>query len=100
MREFEDITKQVAKQVLTELELPERTHTRCLEVLEDRRTIAVLNEKNMHGVISGAIYVSAILTESPIPQHKIANVLELSETTVRKYYVMLAKVLELKRKKD
>ncbi len=93
-------TKQTAKQVLTELGLPEQTHTRCITILDDRRTRDILTERNANGIIAGAIYIAAILTENRLTQQSLADVMDVSEATIRKYYALLAKVLELKKKKD
>ena len=95
-----DETRLIAKQVLSELSLPEQTQTRCLSILDDRRTKEILTEQNTNGIIAGAIYIAAILTESRLPQHRIAKVMDISEATIRKYYAQLVKVLKLKRKKD
>jgi len=92
-------TKQSAKQVLTELDLPDQTHTRCLALLDDHRAKDILTEKNADGVIAGAIYIAAILTENRLTQQSIADVMDISEPTIRKYYAMLTKLLELKKKK-
>ena len=93
-------TKQTARQVLTELGLPEQTQTRCLSILDDKRTKEILTQQNADGIIAGAIYIAAILTESRLPQHRIADVMDISEATIRKYYSMLVKILEIKKKKD
>ena len=93
-------TKQSAKQVLTELNLPEHTRTRCMAILDDRRTRDNLTERNADGIIAGAIYIAAILTENRLTQQSLADVMDVSEATIRKYYALLAKVLELKKKKD
>ena len=96
---YED-TKQSARQVLTELGLPEQTRTRCFSILDDKKTKEILTERNADGVITGAIYIAAILTENRLTQHRIADVMDISEVTIRKYYAMLAKMLEIKRKKN
>ena len=96
---YED-TKQSARQVLTELGLPEQTRTRCFSILDDKKTKEILTERNADGVIAGAIYIAAILTENRLTQHRIADVMDISEVTIRKYYAMLAKMLEIKRKKN
>ena len=93
-------TKQSAKQVLTELDLPEQTHTRCMIILDNKRTKNILTEQNADGIISGAIYIAGILTENRLTQQSLADVMDISEATIRKYYVELVKVLELKKKKD
>ncbi|MHA1965443.1 MAG: hypothetical protein ACXACG_15360 [Candidatus Thorarchaeota archaeon] len=101
MKDFDtEKTKQSARHVLTELNLPEQTHTRCMALLDDRRTMDILNEKNADGIIAGAIYITGILTENRITQQSLADVMDISEATIRKYYAMLVKVLELKKKKD
>ncbi len=91
--------KQSAIQVLTELGLPEQTQTRCLSILDDKRTQEILTERNADGIIAGAIYIAAILTESRLPQHRIADVMDISEATIRKYYAQLVKMLEIRREK-
>ncbi len=96
---YEEINKS-ARQVLSELSLPEQTQIGCLTILDDKRTKEILTEQNMNGIIAGAIYIAAILTESRLPQHRIADVMDISESSIRKYYVQLVKVLEIKRKKD
>ncbi|MHA1943150.1 MAG: hypothetical protein ACW96M_02025 [Candidatus Thorarchaeota archaeon] len=93
-------TKQSTKHVLTELRLPEKTQTRCLAILDDTRTKNILTERNADGIIAGAIYIAAILTENRLTRQSIADVMDISEATIRKYYVVLVKVLELKKKKD
>ena len=92
--------KQSARQVLTELGLPEHTQTRCLSILDDKSTKEILTQQNADGIIAGAIYIAAILTESRLPQHRIADAMDISEATIRKYYSMLVKMLEIKKKKD
>ena len=92
--------KQSAKQALTELNLPEETHTKCMVILDDQRARDILTEKNAGGVIAGAIYVAGILTENRLTQQSLADVIDVSEATIRKYYALLAKVLELKKKKN
>lgn len=99
MTEFRyDETKQSAKQVLTELDLPEQTHTRCLAILDDTRTKDILTERNANGIIAGAIYIAAILSENRLTQRSLADVMDISEATIRKHYALLVKVLELKKK--
>jgi len=93
-------TKMIAKQVLSELGLPKQTQTRCLTILDDRRTKEILTERNTNGIIAGAIYIAAILTESRLPQHRMATVMDISEATIRKHYVQLVSVLKITRKKD
>lgn len=101
MNDFDtEETNQSAKQVLTELDLPELTHTRCLTILNDTRTKEILTERNINGIIAGAIYIAAIQTENRLSQHSIADVMDISESTIHKYYVTLVKVLDLKKKKD
>jgi transcription initiation factor TFIIB len=92
-------TEQFAKQVLTELNLPEDTHTRCLAILNDRRTRDILTERNADGVIAGAIYIAAILTENRLTQQSLTDVMDISEATIRKYYVKLVKELKIKKEK-
>jgi hypothetical protein len=47
MTELEHNLKQNTKQILTELGLPEQTHTRCLTILDDyRKKKKMLTEKN------------------------------------------------------
>ncbi|KXH74836.1 MAG: hypothetical protein AM326_09480 [Candidatus Thorarchaeota archaeon SMTZ-45] len=58
---FERIN-QSARQVLTELCLPEQTRIRCLTILDDERTKEILTELNASGIIGAAIYIAAILT--------------------------------------
>ncbi|MHA2026793.1 MAG: hypothetical protein ACW98U_12905 [Candidatus Thorarchaeota archaeon] len=95
-----DEMKQATRQVLTELSLPEQTQTRCLNILNDDRTLNILTERNADGIIAGAVYITAILTGNRLTQQALADVMDISEATVRKYYIMLVKVLELKKKKD
>ncbi len=92
-------TKQSARQVLTELGLPEQTQTKCFSILDDKRTKEILTERNSDGIIAGAIYIAAILTENRLTQQSLADVMDISEATIRKYYAMLAKMLEIRRKK-
>lgn len=87
--------KQSVKQVLTELALPEQTHTRCLAILDDNRTKGILTERNTEGIIAGAIYIAAIQTENRITQQSLADVMNISESTIRKYYLTLVKVLDI-----
>ena len=95
-----DEIKQSAKQALTTLDLPEHTHTRCMAILDDRRTRDILTERNADGIIAGSIYIAAILTENRLTQQSLADVMDISQATIRKYYAMLAKLLELKKEKD
>ena len=95
---YEEV-RQSARRVLTELGSPNQTQKRCLSLLNDRRTKEILTEKNVDGIIAGAIYIAAILTENRLPQHRLADVMNISKATIRKYYVMLVNLLELKKKK-
>ncbi|NHI90467.1 MAG: hypothetical protein EAX87_13175 [Candidatus Thorarchaeota archaeon] len=95
---YEEV-QQSARRVLTELGLPDQTQKRCFSLLNDRRTKEILTEKNVDGIIAGAIYIAAILTENRLPQHQLTEVMNISAATIRKYYVMLVKLLELKKKK-
>jgi transcription initiation factor TFIIB len=95
---YEEVRRS-ARRVLTELGLPNQTQKRCLSLLNDRRTKEILTEKNVDGIIAGAIYIAAILTEIRLPQHRLADVMNISKTTTRKYYVLLVKLLELKKRK-
>lgn len=98
MTEFRyEEAKQSARQVLTELGLPERTQTRCFSILDDTRTKEILTERNADGIIAGAIYIAAILTENRLTQQSLTDVMGVSEATIRKYYAMLAKMLEIRR---
>ena len=90
-------TKQSAKQVLTNLDFPEKTHVRCMAILDDHRTRDILTEKNADGIIAGTIYISAILTENRLTQQALAEVMDISQATIRRYYVMLVKVLQIMR---
>ncbi|MHA2351826.1 MAG: hypothetical protein ACXAC0_04390 [Candidatus Thorarchaeota archaeon] len=100
MTDFDiEVTKQSAKQVLTELDFPDIAHTRCMTILDDKRTKDILTEQNAEGIIAGAIYIAGILTENRLTQQSLADVMDISEATIRKYYVRLVKVLELKKKK-
>jgi transcription initiation factor TFIIB len=91
--------KQSAKQALTELDLPEVTQTRCMAILDDRKTRDILTERNADGIIAGSIYIAAILTENRLTQQSVADVMDLSQATIRKYYVELVKLLKLKKEK-
>ena len=100
MTEFRyEKAEQSAKQVLTELDLPEYTQKRCIALLNDKRTQDILTEKNTDGIIAGAIYIAAILTDYRVTQQSLADVMDISEATIRKYYVMLVKRLDLKKSK-
>jgi transcription initiation factor TFIIIB Brf1 subunit/transcription initiation factor TFIIB len=94
---YEEI-KQSARQVLTELGLPKRTQTRCFSILDDKRTKEILTERNADGIIAGAIYIAAILTKNRITQQSLADVMDVSKATIRKYYAMLAKMVEIRRR--
>ena len=95
---YEEV-RQSARRVLIELRLPDQTQKRCFSLLNDRRTREILTEKNVDGIIAGAVYIAAILTENRLPQHQLTDVMKISEATIRKYYVMLVNLLELKKKK-
>ena len=95
---YEEV-RQSARRVLTELSLPDQTQKRCLSLLNDRRVKEILTEKNADGIIAGAIYIAAILTENRLTQHQLTDVLNISQATIRRYYVILVKLLELKKKK-
>ncbi len=86
------------KHLLTELNLPEQTQSRCLAILDDHRTKDILTERNTNGIIAATIYIAAILTNKRLTQQSLADVMDISEATIRKYYTMLVKVLEIKRK--
>ncbi|MFW9792771.1 MAG: hypothetical protein ACFFEE_00595 [Candidatus Thorarchaeota archaeon] len=91
--------EQIAKQALTKLDLPKQTHTRCLSILNNKRAKEILSERNVDGIIAGAIYIAAIQTENRLPQHRIADVMAISETTIRRYYVMIVKALGIYEKR-
>ena len=95
---YEEV-RQSARRVLTELGSPNQTQKRCLSLLNDRRTKEILTEENVDGIIAGAIYIAAILTENRLTQHQLTDVLNISQATIRRYYVILVKLLELKKKK-
>lgn len=97
MTEFNyEKARKLARQVLAELKLPEQTCKRCLALLDDSRTKGILNARTETGIISGSIYIAAILAENRLTQHTIAEAMDTSEATIRKYYVMLVKSLDLK----
>jgi transcription initiation factor TFIIIB Brf1 subunit/transcription initiation factor TFIIB len=80
---------------ITELNLPDVTHTACLAILNDNRTESILTDRNDKGIIAGAIYIAAIQTSNRVTQSQIADVLGISESTIYKYYVRIAKSLGL-----
>jgi transcription initiation factor TFIIB len=92
-------TKQSTKYVFAKLSLPEQAQARCLAILDDSRIRNILTERNVNGIIAGAIYIAAILTENRLTQQSLAEVMGISEATIRKYYAMLVKLLELKKSK-
>jgi len=99
MTEFRyEETKRSAREALSELGLSEQTHTRCYAILDDRRTKDFLTERNTDGIIAGAIYIAAILTKNRVSQREIADVMDISQATIRRYYAILVKVLEIKKK--
>jgi transcription initiation factor TFIIB len=92
-------TIQSANQVIIELDLSEGTHTRCMNILKDSRTKDILTERNADGIIAGAVYIAAILTDNRLTQQSLADMMDISEATIRKYYVKLVKMLKLKKTK-
>ncbi len=101
MTEFNyEKVRNLARQVLAKLNLPEQTCTRCLALLDDNRTKGILNARTETGIICGSIYIASILTRNRLTQSSIAKVMDISEATIRKYYVMLVKSLDLKQNSE
>lgn len=85
----------LAESALSRLQLPNVTQKACLAILNDGRIKDIFNERNTGSVIAGAIYVAAIRTDSRVTQQQIADVMGLSESAIRTYYVKIAKLLGL-----
>jgi transcription initiation factor TFIIB len=92
-----DDVKMIASHAFTELSLPQQTHARCMVILEDRRTKELLTEKNVAGIVAGAIYIAAILTENRLSQNKISDIMGVSVASIRKYYVLLVNMLGIRK---
>ncbi|MFW9787309.1 MAG: hypothetical protein ACFFE2_09345 [Candidatus Thorarchaeota archaeon] len=98
MAELRNETMQLAIRVIAELGLSDQTQTKCLAILDEHRTRELLTEKNANGIIAGAIYIAAILTENRLTQGLLADLLNISVATIRKYYTLLVKELEIKKR--
>ena len=85
----------IANSALTGLNLPEVAHAACHTILDDCRTNDILTDRNARGVIAGVIYIAAIQTSNRLTQRQIAEVMRVSESTIYKYYMKIAKMLGL-----
>jgi transcription initiation factor TFIIIB Brf1 subunit/transcription initiation factor TFIIB len=86
----------IVESALTALQLPDATHLACPTILDDARTKDILTDRNARGVIAGVIYIAAIQTSNRVTQRQIAEVIEVSESTIYKYYMRIAKLLGLR----
>ncbi|MFW9974253.1 MAG: hypothetical protein ACFFDQ_03155 [Candidatus Thorarchaeota archaeon] len=59
-----------------------------------------MNARTETGIICGSIYIASILTKNRLTQSSIAEAMDISEATIRKYYVMLVKSLDLKQNSE
>jgi transcription initiation factor TFIIIB Brf1 subunit/transcription initiation factor TFIIB len=85
----------IIKSAIAELNLPEATHMTCLAILDDSRIRNIFTDRNVRGIIAGAIYIAAIQTNNRVTQHQIADAIGVSESTIYKYYAKIARLLGL-----
>ncbi|MHA2355039.1 MAG: hypothetical protein ACXADC_07690 [Candidatus Thorarchaeota archaeon] len=78
---------------LKELELNAVVGKRAKEIMKRAAEAGINSDQNPIGQASAAIYVAGILTENRVTQSALAKVAGVSQATIRKRYVELAKGL-------
>jgi transcription initiation factor TFIIB len=78
---------------LKELELNAVAGRTAKEIMKRAAEAGIPSGKNPIGLASAAVYVAAILTKNRVTQSSLAEFAGVSEATIRKRYVELAKRL-------
>ena len=87
-----DIESFISK-CLKELELDAVVGRKAKEILKHAAEAGIPSSKNPIGQVSAAVYVASILTKNRVTQSSLAQFAGVSEATIRKRYVELAKGL-------
>jgi len=80
---------QYVPRLTSDLDLPEETKQRAIELLEAGKREAVHSGKNPVGLAAASIYAAARLTNVEVTQHEVADVADVSAVTIRDRYTEL-----------
>jgi len=81
--------EQYVPRLTSDLELPEETKQRAVELLDAGKEAAVHSGKNPVGLAAAAIYAAGRLTNVDLTQHEVADVADVSAVTIRDRYTEL-----------
>ncbi|MHA2384866.1 MAG: hypothetical protein ACXAEE_01495 [Candidatus Thorarchaeota archaeon] len=81
------------KRCLKELEIDAVVGRKAKEILKHAAEAGIPSGKDPIGQASAAVYVASILTKNRVTQSSLAQFAGVSEATIRKRYVELAKGL-------
>ena len=81
------------KRCLKELELNAVVGRKAKEIMKQAAEAGISSGQNPVGQVSAAVYVAAILTKNRVTQSSLAEFAGVSESTIRKRYVELARGL-------
>jgi len=85
---------QYVPRLASDLDLPEETEQRAVELLEAGKEAAVHSGKNPVGLAAAAIYAAGRLTNTELTQHEVAEVADVSAVTIRDRYTELLDAAE------
>jgi transcription initiation factor TFIIB len=85
---------QYVPRVASDLDVPEETEQRAVELLEAGKDEAVHSGKNPIGLAAAAIYAAGRLTNVDVTQHEVADVADVSAVTIRDRYTELLDAAE------
>jgi len=80
---------QYVPRLASDLDLPEETKQRAIELIEAGKEAAVHSGKNPVGLAAAAIYAAGRLTNLDVTQHEVADVADVSAVTIRDRYTEL-----------
>ncbi|WP_232343017.1 transcription initiation factor IIB [Halosimplex litoreum] len=80
---------QYVPRLVSDLDLPEETKQRAVELLEAGKREAVHSGKNPVGLAAAAIYAAGRLTNVEVTQHEVADAADVSAVTIRDRYTEL-----------
>ena len=80
---------QYVPRLISDLDLPEETKQRAVELLEAGKREAVHSGKNPVGLAAAAIYAAGRLTNIDVTQHEVADAADVSAVTIRDRYTEL-----------
>ncbi|WP_123533222.1 transcription initiation factor IIB [Halosimplex salinum] len=80
---------QFVPRLTSDLDLPEETKQRAMELLEAGKREGVHSGKNPVGLAAAAIYAAGRLTNVDVTQHEVADVADVSAVTIRDRYTEL-----------